>query len=599
VNASKVTAAHLARRAYLYVRQSTQRQVLTNTESAQRQYVLRQKAVALGWPDGQVVTIDADQGQSGASSQDREGFKFLVAEVGLGNAGIVCGLEVSRLARNNADWQRLLEICALTGTLICDEDGLYDPADFNDRLLLGLKGTMSEAELHVIRARLVGGQRSKARRGELRLPLPAGLVYDGADHVVLDPDAQVQGAIRRVFDTFARTGSACAVVKQFADDGLLIPCPVRSGERKGELVWSRLNHSRVLSIVHNPGYAGAFAYGRHRQARTVDGKTTLHALPRDQWMALIRDHHPGYVTFEQWEANQDTLSRNAAARGPDRAGGPAREGPALLQGLAVCGKCGRRMTVRYHRRAGREFPDYQCVRQTIDTGCESLPGRARRGGRRGRRGAPRRQREARIRAAVEDFGALWADPATPDRERKRVARLLVEDVTLVKTDQATTAQVRLRGGQARSLEVPLPLSVADQRRTDPAAVARADKLLEEHTDRETAELLNAEGITTGLGRPFDRVAVVRLRGAYQLASHAERLHGAGWLTLAETAARYDVHEFTVKNWEKAGLVASIRVNDKNERYYQPPEQDPRDLPRRRPRPKRKTTTTPRSSGGAV
>ena len=212
--AGKVTNTHLARTAFLYVRQSTLRQVLTNTESANRQYALRQRAIALGWPADQVVTIDSDQGQSGASATDREGFQRLVAEVGMGHAGIVLGLEVSRLARNNADWHRLLEICALTGTLICDEDGLYDPGEFNDRLLLGLKGTMSEAELHFIRARLRGGQLSKARRGELAMPLPVGLVYDPARKVVLDPDTGVQDALRHVFTVFARTGAARATIAE-------------------------------------------------------------------------------------------------------------------------------------------------------------------------------------------------------------------------------------------------------------------------------------------------------------------------------------------------------------------------------------------------
>ncbi|MGB8876993.1 MAG: recombinase family protein [Solirubrobacteraceae bacterium] len=212
--AGKVTAEHLARTAFLYVRQSTLRQVVQNTESTQRQYALRQRAIALGWSAERIVVIDSDQGQSGASAADREGFQRLVAEVGVGRAGIVLGLEVSRLARNNADWHRLLEICGLSGTLICDEDGLYDPAEFNDRLLLGLKGTMSEAELHFIRARLRGGQLSKARRGELRMGLPVGLVYDPAGNVVLDPDSGVQHAISHLFETFERTGSARAGVSE-------------------------------------------------------------------------------------------------------------------------------------------------------------------------------------------------------------------------------------------------------------------------------------------------------------------------------------------------------------------------------------------------
>ncbi len=375
--ASKVTAAHLDRVAFLYVRQSTLRQVIHNTESATRQYALRQRAVALGWPTDRVVTIDTDQGQSGASASDREGFQRLVAEVGMGRAGIVLGLEVSRLARNNADWHRLLEICGLSGTLICDEDGLYDPADFNDRLLLGLKGTMSEAELHFIRARLRGGQLSKARRGELKMPLPVGLVCDPADNVVLDPDTGVQDAVSHLFATFARTGSARAVVQAFAREELLFPARVRKGPHKGELAWMPLKHWRVLRTLHNPRYAGAFAYGRTRQAKTPNGNIGFETLPRDQWTALITDSHPGYITWEQFEANQKTLTANAQAHGTDRRAGPAREGTALLQGLVICGQCGRRMTVRYHQRRRVEIPDYQCVGEAIQTGtrrCLTVPG---------------------------------------------------------------------------------------------------------------------------------------------------------------------------------------------------------------------------------
>src|SRR5487761_1970278 len=219
----KITAAHLSRMAYLYVRQSTLRQVLENTESTQRQYALRQQAVALGWPLDRVIVIDTDLGQSGASAVDREGFQRLVPEVCLARAGIVLGLEVSRLARNSMDWHRLLEICALTNTLILDEDGVYDPAHFNDRLLLGLKGTMSEAELHVLRARLLGGQRAKASRGELEMRLPVGFVYDSAGKVVLDPDQQVQDTLRKFFDTFRQTGSATATVRSLRQQGLLFP----------------------------------------------------------------------------------------------------------------------------------------------------------------------------------------------------------------------------------------------------------------------------------------------------------------------------------------------------------------------------------------
>ncbi len=375
--AHKVTAAHLGRPAYLYVRQSTLRQVMTNTESATRQYALRQRAVAMGWAAEQVVVIDCDQGQSGSSAADREGFQRLVAEVGMGRAGIVLGLEVSRLARNNADWHRLLELCALGATLICDEDGLYDPCDFNDRLLLGLKGTMSEAELHFIRARLRGGVISKAKRGELVVALPVGLVYDPAGRVVLDPDAGVQHAVRHLFATFARTGSARAVVQTFAAENLRFPVRVRSGANRGELAWEPLAHWRVLRTLHNPRYAGAFFFGRHRWRAAPGGKTTMVAVPRDQWIALIHDAHPGYISWETFEANQAQLASSAQAHGTERTAGPAREGNALLQGLAICGRCGRRMTVRYHARRDVEVPDYSCMAACISAGvsrCLGIPG---------------------------------------------------------------------------------------------------------------------------------------------------------------------------------------------------------------------------------
>ncbi len=377
--AAKVTATNLSRNAYLYIRQSTLRQVTENTESGARQYALRQRAVALGWEQEQVIVIDCDQGQSGSSAADREGFQRLVAEVGMGRAGIVLGLEVSRLARNSADWHRLLELCGLAGTLICDEDGLYDPCDFNDRLLLGLKGTMSEAELHFIRARLRGGLLSKARRGELYVPLPAGFVYDPMGQIVLDPDKSVQEAVRYLFATFARTGSARAVVKTFAAEKLQFPTHVQSGAHKGELAWQPLKHGRALSVLHNPHYAGAYFFGRKRSRRLADGSYTSTVMPRDQWFTFIPDAHASYIDLDTYEANVAQLLAGAKARGSDRIMGPAREGTALLQGLAVCGQCGKRMTVRYHFRGGAEHPDYQCMAPEITVGavrCQNVPGTA-------------------------------------------------------------------------------------------------------------------------------------------------------------------------------------------------------------------------------
>jgi len=375
----KVNAGHLKRDAYLYVRQSTLRQVLENTESTKRQYALQQRAIALGWPAERIVIIDSDLGQSGASAADREGFQRLVADVGLGKAGIVLGLEVSRLTRNSTDWHRLLEICALTDTLLLDEEGVYDPAHFNDRLLLGLKGTMSEAELHFIKARLLGGILNKAKRGELEVPLPVGFIYNPLKHPEMDPDSQVRESIQHLFDTFQRTGSACATVKAFHKEGCLFPRRLKKGPHKGELLWVELMHSRTLQVLHNPRYAGAFVYGRTRSRKQPDGRETYSKRPEEQWI-LIPGMHAGYITWEQYQQNQRQLLQNANTFGHDRRNSPPREGPALLQGLVLCGICGSRMSVQYHSNEGESrVPQYICQRAGIERGepiCQSVRGNA-------------------------------------------------------------------------------------------------------------------------------------------------------------------------------------------------------------------------------
>ena len=374
---AKVQSRHLCRNAFLYVRQSTLRQVFENTESTKRQYALQQRAIALGWRMEQVVVIDSDLGRSGASAVDREGFQRLVTEVGLGHAGIVMGLEVSRLARNSTDWHRLLEICALADSLILDEDGVYDPAHFNDRLLLGLKGTMSEAELHVLKARLRGGILNKARRGELEMRLPIGFVYDLQGRVRLDPDARVQDSIRQLFRTFQRTGSATATVKAFREQDLQFPRRATAGAHKGEVLWSELDHSRVLFILHNPRYAGAFTFGRSRMRMLPNGRKAWKRLPIDEWTTLIRAAHEGYLSWEEYEQNVERLLDNARRYGSERKHGAPREGPALLQGMVICATCGDRMTVRYHLRDGQALPSYVCQRQGIQTAqgpCQTISG---------------------------------------------------------------------------------------------------------------------------------------------------------------------------------------------------------------------------------
>lgn len=375
----KVTADHLRRDAFLYVRQSSLRQVMENTESTKRQYALRDRAAALGWPIERIHVIDNDLGLSGASAQDRDGFQRLVAEVANAHVGIVLGLEVSRLARNNADWHRLIELAALTQTLILDEDGVYDPAHFNDRLLLGLKGAMSEAELHVLKARLQGGIRNKARRGELEMPLPIGLTYHPNKSVVLDPDQSIRTAIQLLFDVFRQTNSATATVKRFRREGWLFPRRIRRGIGKNDLHWGPLDHCRVVAILHNPRYAGAFVYGRTRQTYRVGQKHNAVKVKREDWQVFIRDAHPGYIDWNEFERNQVTLRQNVAAWSQSGRGRLPREGVGLLQGRVICGICGARMRVRYQMVGGKGtlHPYYMCTENPVrraDKSCQTIRG---------------------------------------------------------------------------------------------------------------------------------------------------------------------------------------------------------------------------------
>jgi DNA invertase Pin-like site-specific DNA recombinase len=350
----KIRPDHLDRQALVYVRQSTLFQVREHTASTARQYDLVQRAQDLGWTRAAITVVDQDQGRSGASAADRDGFQFLIAQVGLGHAGAVLSLEASRLARSCTDWHRLLEICALTDTLVIDEDGVYDPSQYADRLLLGILGTMSEAELHWLRNRLLGGKLARAEQGELRMRPPVGLAFDAARRLAFDPDEEVQQAVRLVFTVFEQTGSALAVVKHFARHRLLFPDRQWGRARDGELVWKPLRHGRVLDVLHNPRYAGAYVYGRTQtRTRTLPGEAprakgrTRRVAPAD-WPIVRHDAHPAYIPWEQFLRNQQRLDDNCTARGQDRRGA-VREGSALLQGLVLCGRCGRRMTVRYTR----------------------------------------------------------------------------------------------------------------------------------------------------------------------------------------------------------------------------------------------------------
>jgi DNA invertase Pin-like site-specific DNA recombinase len=377
---NKIQPDHLERDAVIYVRQSSLIQVRDNTASTMRQYDLVQRALDLGWTRERIHVIDQDQGHSGSSTIGRDGFQALVAEVGLKHCGAVLSLEVSRLARSCSDWYHLLEICALTDTLVIDEEGIYDPGHYNDRLLLGFKGTMSEAELHWLRQRLLGGKLTKAELGELRFRLPIGLVYDPIGRVVLDPDEEVRAVVRLAFDLFEQYRSALAVVKHFNTHHLRFPDRLWQRTRKGELVWEPLRCGRVLSLLHNPFYAGAYVYGRTKTRRQalpgeqprIKGRTRQ--IKQEDWPIVLQDVHPGYLSWDQFRRNQQLLDDNRTWR-PEERRGAVREGAALLQGIVLCGICGRRMNVRYHDNGN--IPSYECRQahaQLAEKTCQTMRG---------------------------------------------------------------------------------------------------------------------------------------------------------------------------------------------------------------------------------
>jgi DNA invertase Pin-like site-specific DNA recombinase len=367
IDSSKVMAAHQRRAAFVYVRQSSAGQVEHNRESTQRQYGLVERAVQLGWQREQVCVVDEDLGVSGSGLADRSGFAHMTAQVALGHVGIVLGLEVSRLARNNADWYRLLDLCGATDTLIGDGDGIYHPSLFNDRLVLGLKGTMSEAELHVLRARLNGGIRNKAARGELRRGLPVGFVWgDGDGEVRFHPDESVTQAIKNVFERFAEMGSARQVWLWFRTQDLRFPL---QSSTLAEMRWVAPTYTKVHQVLTNPVYAGAYVYGRTRHERYVDPsgqlRKRMRRLPRAEWSIVLRDHHRGFIDWQTFEDNQQRIATNTRPRAHEP-GGAVREGAALLQGIATCGRCGRGLRVYYGGRYSA--PGYHCAGNAIVNG---------------------------------------------------------------------------------------------------------------------------------------------------------------------------------------------------------------------------------------
>jgi DNA invertase Pin-like site-specific DNA recombinase len=658
----KIRPDHLERLAFVYVRQSTLFQVRENTASTARQYDLAQRARDLGWSEASITVIDQDQGRSGSSATDRDGFQLLIAQVGLGQAGAVLSLEASRLARSCSDWYRLLEICALTDTLVIDEDGVYDPSQYADRLLLGILGTMSEAELHWLRNRLLGGKLARAEQGELRMRPPVGLVFDVARRLVLDPDEEVQQAVRLLFALFEQTGSALAVVRHFSAHHLLFPDRLWGKAHDGELLWKPLRHGRVLDVLHNPRYAGAYVYGR-TQTRTralpgepprVKGRTRRVATA--DWPIVRHDAHPGYIPWEQFLRNQQRLDDNCTTRGNDRRGA-VREGHALLQGLVLCGQCGRRMNVRYIRNG--TTPSYECVQMHKQQGgrtCQFARGdgvdaavarlflealqpaqlevslatleqveeqarqverqwrlRLERAGyeadlarRRflavepenrlvarnlekdwneklaaveklqreqdalGLGAAPRLGPEERQRILnlAEDLPALWHAPTTTPAERKQLLRLLVKDVTLTK--EATTIRVALRWQTEACtvVAVPRPPRSCDARRTPAAVVERVRALAGDHSDRQVAERLNAEGFQSGRGGSFTASKVQWIRYVHEIRSGCpegpaacpKQRRGDGRYSARAAAKALNVDVSTIAAWCQSGRLDGVQAS---------------------------------------
>ena len=430
---SKITASHRERLCLVYVRQSTLAQTRANTESLERQYELAGRAVALGWDRERVQVVDADLGLSGADAAGREWFQQLVAEVALGRAGLVMGLEASRLARSNSDWYQLLDLCGVTGTLIADGDGIYDPAASSDRLVLGLKGTISEAELHLIKGRLIAGMRHKAAKGELRVALPAGLEYDPAGQPVLSADEAVREAIITVFRRFTELGSARQVMLSMRDDGLELP-RCRAG---GRIEWVPASYGAVIGILANPCYAGAFTFGRTRNTRpgAGQGRPVRRPVPMDQWEVLITGHHRGYITWEEYLGNQHKLHANCPAPA-GQGGGAVREGRGLLQGLLRCGRCGRMMRTGYDR-SGRSGvrPRYYCAAETTYLGrkapyCQSAGGRE-----------LEKAVLAEVFAALEPAALAATARALADAEAARAERL--------KAFELAVERARYEAGRAR------------------------------------------------------------------------------------------------------------------------------------------------------
>ncbi len=635
----KISSSHRERTAVVYLRQSSMAQVREHTESTKSQYALADKAAALGWPRTSIEVIDTDLGISGKWGVAREGFTELVTRVCSGDVGAIFGIEITRLARSNADVARLAEFARITGTLLIDPDGVYDPADVNDRVLLGFKGTMGEMELHVMAQRLHANKRAAAERGELRTPLPVGYVHDGAGEVVIDPDAEVQAAIADVFAAFTACGSAYGVVAAFA--GRRFPLRAYGGAWAGQLRWGKLTHARVIGILKNPCYAGAYVHGRYTSHRTVDPDGTVHTAiterPRAEWPVLIKDHHEGYITWADYLASETRLAANRTNAGAR----PPREGCALCQGIIFCGSCGKPMRTNYHT---DQRPAYECSSRadrlttptcrsvaaaTVDdavaaalldaltpeqvalalAAADEVAGRHQRVSRaaelaveRARYDADRAERafhavepenrlvarslearwEARLASLAEaeqalegardalpplpsradleqlaaDLPALWHAPATSSKDRKRLLRTLIADVTLLPEPEQAKVRIGIRWhtGATDELSVARAIHPGTGKRSPSPAVEMVRQLGPVMPTAELAGQLNAAGLVTGHGRPFDVKAVQWIRHAYHIS--APPPYAASEISVAEAARRLGCSAGVIYYWiESAQLDA--------------------------------------------
>jgi excisionase family DNA binding protein len=638
---TKISGIHRDRLAAIYLRQSSMAQVREHTESTTRQYGLAEEAVRLGWARPDVVVIDTDLGVSGRWGVARAGFTELVARVCCGEVGAIFGIEISRLARSNAEVARLMEFAAITETLLIDADGVYDPGDVNDRMLLGMKSTIGEVELHVMAQRLQASKRAAAARGELRTPLPVGYVHDEAGEVIVDPDAEVQAAVGDLFAAFAACGSAYGVVAAFT--GRRFPLRAYGGAWSGQLRWGKLTHARVLGVLKNPCYAGAYVHGRYTSRRRVDPDGTVHTAlverPRTEWPVCIHDHHEGYIGWADYLANEARLAANRTNAGAR----PPREGSALCQGIIACGSCGKPMRTNYHT---DQRPSYECsaradrlttpncrsiAASTVDdavterllealnpneialalAAADEVANRHQRVGRaaelaveRARYEADRAERafhavepdnrlvarsletrwETKLAALAEaeqaleaardtlpplpgrpeleklaaDLPGLWHAPTTSNKDRKRLLRTVIADITLLPEPDHGRARIGIRWHTGASDELLVPRSVhrGTAVRSPSPAVEMVTQLGPTTDTNELAGLLNAAGMTTGHGRPFDAKAVQWIRHAYHIP--APDPYTDGQISVTDTATRLGVSTGTVYDWIKTGKLPARR-----------------------------------------